>query len=126
MALLSDTNPDSTPRSTLCCDSTVGAYKHSNPEKKGKKERRELKTERGGRDFMYTFNTGVLSSGCKRNLFGFVSPLGSVFDGKTLSRLKSSAGKERRIQSACMYFTWKGLVSLPLLFSAEITRKFLS
>ena len=56
MALLSDTDPDPTPRSTLCCDSAVGAYKHSDPEKKAKKERRELKTERGGRDFMYTFN----------------------------------------------------------------------
>ena len=43
MALLSDMDPDSTPRSTLCCDSTVGAYKHSDPEKKGRKERRELK-----------------------------------------------------------------------------------
>ena len=29
MALLSDTDPDPTPRSTLCCDSTVAAYKHS-------------------------------------------------------------------------------------------------
>ena len=38
MALLSDTNPDPDPQSTLCCDSTVGAYKHSDPEKKGKKE----------------------------------------------------------------------------------------
>ena len=43
MALLSDTDPDPTPRRTLCCDSTVGAYKHSDPEKKGKKERREIK-----------------------------------------------------------------------------------
>ena len=56
MALLSDTDPDLTPQSTLCCNSIVGAYKHSDPERKGKKERRELKTERGGRDFMYTFN----------------------------------------------------------------------
>ena len=55
MALLSNTNPDPTPRSTLCCDSTAGSYKHSDPEKKGKKERRELKTKRRGRDFMYTF-----------------------------------------------------------------------
>ena len=36
MALLSDTDPDPTPPSTLCCDSPVGAYKHSDPEKKGK------------------------------------------------------------------------------------------
>ena len=43
MALLSDTDPDPTPRSTLCCDSTVGAYKHSDPENKGKKKRRDLK-----------------------------------------------------------------------------------
>ena len=43
MALLSDTDPDPTPRSTLCCDSTVGGYKHSDPEKKGKKERIEIK-----------------------------------------------------------------------------------
>ena len=43
MALLSHTDPDLTPRSTLCCDSTVGAYKHSDPEKKGKKERIEIK-----------------------------------------------------------------------------------
>ena len=43
MALLSDTDPDATLRSTLCCESTVGAYKHSDPEKKGKKERREIK-----------------------------------------------------------------------------------
>ena len=43
MAILSDTDPYPTPRSTLCCDSTVGAYKHSDPEKKGKKERREIK-----------------------------------------------------------------------------------
>ena len=49
MALLSYTDPDSTPRSTLCCDSTVGVYKHSDPEKKGK-ERRETKdrTRRSG------------------------------------------------------------------------------
>ena len=37
MALLSDTDPDPTPPSTLCCDSTVGACKHSDPEKKGVK-----------------------------------------------------------------------------------------
>ena len=43
MALLSDTDPDPTPRSTLRCDSTVGDYKHSDLEKKGKKERREIK-----------------------------------------------------------------------------------
>ena len=61
MALLSDTDSDPTPRSALCCDFTVGAYKHSDPEKKGKKERRELKTERGGRDFMYTFNIKHIS-----------------------------------------------------------------
>ena len=50
MALLSDTDPDPTPRSTLCCDSTVGAYKRSDPEKKGKKEGREIKdrTRRSG------------------------------------------------------------------------------
>ena len=42
MPLLSDTDPDPTLRSTLCCDSTVGAYKNSDPEKKGK-ERREIK-----------------------------------------------------------------------------------
>ena len=50
MALLSDTDPDPTPRNTLCSDSTVGAYKHSDPEKKGKKERREIKdrTRRSG------------------------------------------------------------------------------
>ena len=36
MALLSDKDPDPTPRSTLRCDSTVGAYKHSDPDKKGK------------------------------------------------------------------------------------------
>ena len=49
MVLLSDTDPDPTPQSTLCCDSTVGAYKHSN-QKKGKKERREMKdrTRRSG------------------------------------------------------------------------------
>ena len=43
MALLSDTDPDPTPPSTLCCDSAVEAYKHSDPEKTGKKERREMK-----------------------------------------------------------------------------------
>ena len=50
MALLSDTDPDPTPRSRLCCDSTVGAYKHSDPEKIGKKERREIRdrTRRSG------------------------------------------------------------------------------
>ena len=50
MALLSDTDPDPTPRSTLCYDSIVGVYKHSDPEKKGKKERREIKdrTRRSG------------------------------------------------------------------------------
>ena len=50
MALLSDADPDPTPPSTLRCDSTVGAYKHSDPEKKGKKERREMKdrTRRSG------------------------------------------------------------------------------
>ena len=50
MAFLSDTDPDPTPPSTLCCDSTVGAYKHSDPEKKGKKERRKIKdrTRRSG------------------------------------------------------------------------------
>ena len=49
MALLSDTDPDPTPRSTLCCDSTVEAYKHSGPEKKGKK-RKENNDRRGGLD----------------------------------------------------------------------------
>ena len=63
MALLSDMDPYPTPRSTLCCDSTVGAYKYCDQEKKGKKERRELKTERGGRDFMYTFNFKHRSKG---------------------------------------------------------------
>ena len=50
MALLSDTDPDPTPRSTLCWYSTVGAYKHSDPEKKGKKEGVEMKdrTRRSG------------------------------------------------------------------------------
>ena len=50
MALLSHTDPDPTPPSTLCCDSAVGAYKHNDPEKKGKKERREMKdrTRRSG------------------------------------------------------------------------------
>ena len=43
MALLFDTDPDPTSRSTLCSDSTVGAYKDSDPVKKGKKERREIK-----------------------------------------------------------------------------------
>ena len=46
MELLSDMDPDPTPRSTLCCDSTVRAYKHSDPEKKGKKERREMTDRR--------------------------------------------------------------------------------
>ena len=49
MVLLCDTDPDPTPRSTLCCDSTVGAYKHSDPEKKGKKEKRNKdRTRRSG------------------------------------------------------------------------------
>ena len=50
MALLSDTDPDPTRQSTLCCGSAVGAYKHSDPEKKGQKERREMKdrTRRSG------------------------------------------------------------------------------
>ena len=43
MALLSDTDPDPTPESTLCCDSTVGADRHGDLEKRGKKERREIK-----------------------------------------------------------------------------------
>ena len=51
MALLSDTDSDQTPRSTLCCDSTVEAYKHSDPEKKGKKERREIKDRTGRSGF---------------------------------------------------------------------------
>ena len=63
MALLSDTDPDLTPRNTLCCNSTVGAYKHIDPEKKGKKERRELKTERGGWDFIYAVNLNTEPSG---------------------------------------------------------------
>ena len=42
MALLSNMDPDPTPPSTLCCNSTVRAYKHSDLEKKGK-ERREIK-----------------------------------------------------------------------------------
>ena len=50
MALLSDTDPDPTLPSAQCCDSTVGAHKHSDQEKKGKKERREMKdrTRRSG------------------------------------------------------------------------------
>ena len=63
MALLSDTDPDPTPRSTLCCDSTVGAYKHSDPEKKGKKERREIK-DRMRRSEFYVNNQ--LKHGSKR------------------------------------------------------------
>ena len=63
MALLSDTDPDPTPRSTLCCDSTVEAYKHSDPKKKGKKERREIKDRTRKRDFMYTVN---IKHGSKR------------------------------------------------------------
>ena len=60
MALLSDTDPDPTPRRTLCCDSTVGAYKHSDPEKKGKKERREIKdrTRRSGSHLNNQFKHG--------------------------------------------------------------------
>ena len=46
MAFLSYTDSDPAPPSTLCCDSTVRAYKHSDPEKKGKKERREVKDRR--------------------------------------------------------------------------------
>ena len=75
MALLSDTDPDPTPPSTLCRDSTVGAYKHSDPEKKGKKERRELKTERGGRDFMYTFNIKQIQAGKQLHTSFFLYPL---------------------------------------------------
>ena len=50
MAPFSDTDPDPTPPSTLCCDSTVGAYNHVNMEEKGKKERREItdRTRRSG------------------------------------------------------------------------------
>ena len=75
MALLSDTDPDPTPRSTLCCDSTVGTYKQgSNPGRRVQPTNRVQIRVAG-------FKSGsALSSGCKRNLFGFVSPLGSVFD----------------------------------------------
>ena len=61
MALLSDTDPDLTPRSTLCCDSTVGAYRHSDPEKKGKKERREIKdrTRRSGSHVNNQYSTRI-------------------------------------------------------------------
>ena len=55
MVLLSDRYPDPTLPSTLCCDSTVGAYKHSDPEKKGKKERREMK-DRARRSGFYVNN----------------------------------------------------------------------
>ena len=50
MVLLSNTDPDPTPQSTLCCESTMRAYKHSDPEKKGKKGRLEIKdrTRRSG------------------------------------------------------------------------------
>ena len=43
IVLLSDMDPDPTPESILCCDSTVGTYKHSDSEKKGMNERREIK-----------------------------------------------------------------------------------
>ena len=36
MVLLFGTDPDLTLTNTLCCDSTVGAYKHSDPEEKGR------------------------------------------------------------------------------------------
>ena len=75
MALLSDTDPDLTPRSTLCCESTVRAYKHSDPEKRGKKERRELKAEQGGRDFMYTFNIKQIQAGKQIHTSFFLYPL---------------------------------------------------
>ena len=57
MAVLSDTGIDPTPRIPLCCDSTVGAYKHSDVEKKGKKERREIKdrTRRSGFHVNYQY-----------------------------------------------------------------------
>ena len=52
MALLSDTDPDPTPRSTLCCDSPVGAYKHRDPEKKEKEEGIEIKDTTGMSGFL--------------------------------------------------------------------------
>ena len=75
MALLSDADPDPPPRSTLCCDSTVGAYKHSDPEKKGKKERREVK-DRRRRSGFHVNNRGV----------GF----GSVSDRSAIARHEAS------------------------------------
>ena len=39
IALLNDTDPDPTPRSTVCCGSTVEAIKQCDLEKKGKMER---------------------------------------------------------------------------------------
>ena len=58
MALLSNTYPDPTLRGTPFCDSTVGAYKHSDPEKKGKKERREMKDRtRSGLNIMHLAQT---------------------------------------------------------------------
>ena len=41
MVLLFGTDPDLTLTNTLCCDSTVGAYKHRTQRRK--KERREMK-----------------------------------------------------------------------------------
>ena len=53
MALLSDTDPDLTLQSTICCYSTVGAYKESNPKKKesidsGTEERKKIQAAQSG------------------------------------------------------------------------------
>ena len=57
MVLLSDTDPDPTLRSMLCCYSTEGAHKQSDPEKIRKKERREIKdrTRRSGFHVNYQY-----------------------------------------------------------------------
>ena len=84
MALLSDTDPDATPRSTvtLCCDSTVGAYKHRNPKKK---ERRE-KIDRMRRSGFHVYNQYLTRfqadnrSSQSWNPVVIVPPLASVFN----------------------------------------------
>ena len=75
MALLSDTDPDPTPRSTLCCDSTVEVYQHSDPEKNGKKDRREI-IDRARRSGFHSVLHGVGS--------------GSVSDRSAIARHKAS------------------------------------
>ena len=123
MAFLSDTDPDPIPRSTLCCDSTVEAYKHSDPEKKGKKERREI-LDRTRRSRFHVHNQyTTLIQAAKRIQYKFLlhpllnaEPVLSLGDHQSLynSALSNSRRSHQRWHTSTPFYLQKWSVALEI------------